>query len=449
MSRFPIFLLLPALLVPAAMLQAGQIGTLQERPSALGDSSLIKGGSPPDIVLKKTVGTDPAVCATGKEIEVPFGAKVYYCYEIRNDSALTFDLHNLDDDLLGPILTNFNYQLAPAAMAFITAEFVATSDVIGFATWTVTDNDTATVSQSVDSTTVTVMAPLVLTKTVGTDSAVRSSTDEVLVDPGTNVYYCYEIRNDSLVTFDVHTLEDSELGTILNSLPYALSAGASAFVTAEYTAAVDVINTATWTGLQEGSGVPFQATDTASVRVIEPTPTETFTPTPTATPTPTEDEPTATPTPVVVADLFVLKTDFPDPVQVGQVLTYSLSVGNLGPDEAADVMMEDRLPEGVQFLSASPGATHAAGVVTREWTAIASGETRSATIAVRVQSTVNLCNLARVRTSDWDPNPWNNTFQACTVGTAPSPHPADVNEDDRVDELDLLEILLHWKLEFM
>lgn len=446
MSRFPFLLLLPILLIPPALLQAGQIGTLQEKPAALDGSSEIKGGGTPDIVLTMTVGTDSAVCATEKEISVPYGAKVYNCYSIRNDSALTFDLHSLEDELLGSILTNLPYQLAPAASAFITAEFVATADVIGLATWTVTDNDTATVAQSVDSTTVTVMAPLVLTKTVGTDSGVCAVGDEVFVAPGTNVYYCFEIQNNSLVTFDMHELVDSELGTILNNFPYALSAGASGFVTAEYTAAVDVINTATWTGLQEGTGVPFQAIDTASVRVIEPTPTETFTPTPTST-----EEPTATPTPtmLVTADLFVLKTDFPDPVQVGQVLTYSLSVGNLGPDEAADLELEDRLPVGVQFLSASPGAMHAAGVVTREWSSIPNGETRSATIAVRVLSTVNLCNLARVRSSDWDPNPWNNTIQACTLGTAPSPHPADVNEDGRVNELDLLEILLHWKLEFM
>ena len=53
------------------------------------------------------------------------------------------------------------------------------------------------------------------------------------------------------------------------------------------------------------------------------------------------------------ADLVINKTDSPDPVLAGRLLTYSLKVWNAGPSKATAVVVEDLLPDQVDFLSAT------------------------------------------------------------------------------------------------
>ncbi|MCL4267672.1 MAG: hypothetical protein KJ069_31155, partial [Anaerolineae bacterium] len=88
---------------------------------------------------------------------------------------------------------------------------------------------------------------IVLTKTVGIDTAVCATTDAITVTVGTDVTYCFEVENTGDVTLNVHDLDDSELGTILSGFPYALAPGASAFITETTTLMATTINTATWT----------------------------------------------------------------------------------------------------------------------------------------------------------------------------------------------------------
>ncbi|MBN1657048.1 MAG: S8 family serine peptidase, partial [Anaerolineae bacterium] len=64
------------------------------------DSALVT-IQPPAIELTKTVGTDPATCATTDAIEVAPGTDVYYCYEVQNTGAYTLPLHDLVDSELG------------------------------------------------------------------------------------------------------------------------------------------------------------------------------------------------------------------------------------------------------------------------------------------------------------------------------------------------------------
>jgi uncharacterized repeat protein (TIGR01451 family) len=54
------------------------------------------------------------------------------------------------------------------------------------------------------------------------------------------------------------------------------------------------------------------------------------------------------------ADLSLTKTDAPDPVTVGDNLTYTLTVTNQGPDPSTDSTVTDTLPAGVTFVSAIP-----------------------------------------------------------------------------------------------
>lgn len=53
------------------------------------------------------------------------------------------------------------------------------------------------------------------------------------------------------------------------------------------------------------------------------------------------------------ADLRIVKSDAPDPVLAGASLSYSMTITNLGPSWARDVVMSDALPAQVGFVSAT------------------------------------------------------------------------------------------------
>lgn len=94
----------------------------------------------PAIVLTKTVGTDPALCASNSTLFLPVGGgEVTYCYRVRNTGNITFSRHTLADDQLGSILTDFPYSLSPGASAFITQSAQITTTTINSATWTVSN----------------------------------------------------------------------------------------------------------------------------------------------------------------------------------------------------------------------------------------------------------------------------------------------------------------------
>lgn len=60
-----------------------------------------------------------------------------------------------------------------------------------------------------------------------------------------------------------------------------------------------------------------------------------------------------------VSDLEITKTDSPDPVGVGEELTYALTVVNHGPDPVEYADVRDDLPPGTTFLSAIPSVGNA------------------------------------------------------------------------------------------
>jgi uncharacterized repeat protein (TIGR01451 family) len=63
-------------------------------------------------------------------------------------------------------------------------------------------------------------------------------------------------------------------------------------------------------------------------------------------------------------DLTLTKADEPDPIAAGDTLVYTLTVRNVGSAEGQNVIVEDTLPTGATFVSASPGCGETAGVVT-------------------------------------------------------------------------------------
>lgn len=124
-----------------------------------------------------------------------------------------------------------------------------------------------------------------------------------------------------------------------------------------------------------------------------------------------------------IADLSVTKTDSPDPVTVGGALTYTVVVGNTGPQEATNVVLNDRMPPHSDLVSATAttGKCEDKGTrVTCELGKLAKDATATVTIVVRPTKTGTIDNTASVDSVETDPVSINDTATASTRVTAAS-----------------------------
>jgi uncharacterized repeat protein (TIGR01451 family) len=123
--------------------------------------------------------------------------------------------------------------------------------------------------------------------------------------------------------------------------------------------------------------------------------------------------------PTLKSDLSIVKTANQATVQVGTNLTYTLTVSNLGPDTAQNVVVTDTLPAGTTYVSAfSPGwnITQTGGVITATTASLPSGLTQNIIVTITVPSVAgNITNTASVTSSTPDPNPSNNTSTVTTT----------------------------------
>ena len=105
-------------------------------------------------------------------------------------------------------------------------------------------------------------------------------------------------------------------------------------------------------------------------------------------------------------DLSLAQSDTPDPVKVNNNLTYTLEVTNDGFDAAPGVVLTDRLPSGVTFVSASAGCINAVGKVTCKLGSVPgvsprspAGTTVRKTITVTPTAQGTITNTASVESS--------------------------------------------------
>lgn len=350
----------------------------------------------PAIQLSKTVSTSP-VCGTETEIMVLPGTPVYYCYVATNTGDVTLNFHQVVDDQLGP-LTSFAAPLPPGMSGgFVWYPVVITDTTTNVATWTAY-NDAIVRATDTASATVTVVNPSIeLVKTVGTDPLTCATTNDIAVGVGTDVVYCYTVTNTGDLTLPLHTLVDSELGTLLGpDFPYNLAPGASVFITQTATMPGmpgTVVNTATWTAYVD-TVFTASATDTATVTVR------------------------------YEADLAITKMASADNIEAGNILTYTLEVVNNGPNTAQNVVVTDSLPAELLFgavMPYAPTCTYSSTThkVTCNLGDMAPGDT--ATITLRMFVVCDCPNLvvntASVTSDTFDPDTSNNRDSYTTVVT--------------------------------
>ena len=118
---------------------------------------------------------------------------------------------------------------------------------------------------------------------------------------------------------------------------------------------------------------------------------------------------------VAEADLALTK-DAPASVFFGDTFTYTLTVENLGTDDATNVVLVDTLPASVTFVSATAPCTQAGGVVTCNLGTLANGATAVVEIVVTAPSVAGtITNDATVTADEFDPDLANNDASADTL----------------------------------
>lgn len=115
------------------------------------------------------------------------------------------------------------------------------------------------------------------------------------------------------------------------------------------------------------------------------------------------------------ADLSVVVVDAPDPVFIGELLTYTATVTNHGPATAENVILTATLPAEVSFVSVSSSCALFGNGVYCEIGALASGASAVVIIVVLPVNEGGVTSLVTVSSSQLDLQPENNSVNVDTT----------------------------------
>ncbi len=135
------------------------------------------------------------------------------------------------------------------------------------------------------------------------------------------------------------------------------------------------------------------------------------------------------PPPTPKADLGLTHTAAPNPVTVGQTLTYTLNVANAGPSDATGTVLSDQLPAGVSLASATPsqGACSGTTTVSCSLGTVPAGGSASVVLQVIPNAAGTLTDSANVTSGVTDPNPANNSASVTVTAVAAAQPMADLS----------------------
>jgi uncharacterized repeat protein (TIGR01451 family) len=267
----------------------------------------------PSIVITKTVGTNPGVCATTTEITVTAGTTVYYCYTVQNTGNITLTTHNLTNSALGVILSGFAYTLTPGASVFVTQSATLVSTTVNIAEWEAYAEGGDFPAYNFASAKVNVYVPVPTTLTL-------SATPNTLFANGTATATVVATVRDQLnapMTGQTVTLLTSQGALAANSG----TTDASGKVTTTLTAPLDA-----------GIGTVFAVAGALNASTVvtfiqQLTDTVTF-------------------------DLSALSQSSSTVLSKG-LITYTFTVTNGGPGNASNVLMVAPIPNGSSYIAGS------------------------------------------------------------------------------------------------
>jgi uncharacterized repeat protein (TIGR01451 family) len=138
-----------------------------------------------------------------------------------------------------------------------------------------------------------------------------------------------------------------------------------------------------------------------------------------AQPPPPPPPPAAAVSPKI--DLVITKVASPNPVTLGNNVTYTLTVTNKGPNQANNVVMTDSLPSEVNFVSLTTdkGTCTGTNAITCNFGQVAVGEIITVTIVVKPTTTGTITNTAVVAGTEQELNPADNTASATVTVNGP------------------------------
>jgi uncharacterized repeat protein (TIGR01451 family) len=124
----------------------------------------------------------------------------------------------------------------------------------------------------------------------------------------------------------------------------------------------------------------------------------------------------------VLTDL-ALSGAAPVSVALGSNLTYSLTVSNNGEENASGVVLNDTLPPGLTFVSATGGIVPVNGALTFNLGTLTAGASTGVTIEVTPTAVGNLNDLAQISMSATDPTPTDDSVTLFTAVTGATTTP--------------------------
>lgn len=127
------------------------------------------------------------------------------------------------------------------------------------------------------------------------------------------------------------------------------------------------------------------------------------------------------------ADLAISKADAPDPVRPASTLNYTVTVQNIGTEDATDVTVLDLLPLGpaFQWATSSQGscATPIPLLLSCSLGGLVTGGSATIQVAVTPDAEGTILNTATVGSTSFDPNPLNNASGTSTNVNQNAPEP--------------------------
>ncbi len=134
-------------------------------------------------------------------------------------------------------------------------------------------------------------------------------------------------------------------------------------------------------------------------------------------------------------DVQIIKTNGQDTVYAGQNVTYTLTIGNIGTQDATGVAVTDTLPANTTFLTAGDGGSESGGTVTWPDFDLVAGNSVIRTLTIQmdvpfpdgVGTITNSATVADDGSNGPDPMPGNNTSSDIDTVTTPD---LTISKDD-------------------
>ncbi len=357
--------------------------------------------------------TAPSVDVGGGEVTINYNA-----FDSDSDAevSLFYDTDNEDFD---GILIADNIAETDGAGSFVwNTEGMATGDYFVYA-MVMDENNAPVFDYAEGKVSITEEADLSVTQTANTNS----------VGIGENFTYTVTVTNNGSI--------ESKGVTLIETLPEEVT-----FVSASVTPSEQSDNTLTF----NLDNLASSATETIDITVTAPTTEGNITGSALVTsdtfdPDATNDVDILTTTveeiPPEPVDLSIARTDNPDPINLGENFTYTLTIANNGSGGATGVVVTENLPSGINFVDVTTSQGNAFqdfnGKVIANLDNIKSGEEATVTITVNPFAAGNLVATTSVASNETEQDITNNFLIQAQAVNPVIPADADLELTQIVD----------------